>query len=175
MAAVGGPNIDSNGLGPGLEVRAGASAAVGGAHALARVTLHGTYFPLDLGSPVAIDDDIRVVLKTYADALRDQDLGAALGCFTTDAAVMAQGAPTAQGPAVRDLYGQIVGAAKLDIAFTVDLILEGERPVAFIHSDGTQTDVSSGSSSTEANREAFVFARQGGELKITHYLFNTRA
>lgn len=124
---------------------------------------------------MSIHEEVRALLGTYARALHDRDRDAAVQCFTAEASVMAPGIPTATGPALRDLYGQIVGSAVLDITFTVDLLIDGEQAVAFTHSDGSQTDVASGSSGAEANREAFVFTREGGELKISHYLFNTLA
>lgn len=124
---------------------------------------------------MTVGEDIEAVLSGYADALRAGDVGAAVECFTADAAVMAPAVPTADGSAVRELYRQIFGALRLDIRFTVDAVVDGDEPVAFTHSDGTQTDQSSGRSSAEANREAFLFRRDGRVLKIHRYLFNTVA
>lgn len=122
---------------------------------------------------VAVAEEIRTVLGAYADALRDGDVEAVLRCFSEHAVVMAPSAPTAVGVGVRALYGQILQSVKLDIEFTVDLVVEAEdRPVAFTHSDGTQTGAD-GVPAEEANRESFVFTRRDEELTISHYLFNT--
>lgn len=125
---------------------------------------------------MAVKDDIQELLSRYAGAVRGADVGAVVDCFTSDAVVMAPAVPTAVGrDGVKALYGQIFTAVTLDISFTVDLVVDADQPVALTHSTGTQTDVSSGAGSPEANREAFVFRRDGGALKISHYLFNTVA
>ena len=110
----------------------------------------------------------------YADALRVRDLDAVMSCFADNAVVEAQGAPTATGPDVRELYRGILAALTLDIAFTVVTTVESaDGTVAvFTHSTGQQTDVASGTPSPESNREAFVLALADGGLTITRYLFN---
>ena len=121
------------------------------------------------------EDEIATLLSTYGQALKSGDLDAAVGCYTADAVVAAPAVPTATGPGVRDLYAQILGALRLDITFTLEQVIApgGEEVVAFTRSEGTQTDVAAGTDSPEANREAFVFTRQDGSLKISRYLFNT--
>ncbi len=121
-----------------------------------------------------MSDQVRTLLDQYAEALRTRDLDAVMRCFAEDAVVDAQGAPTAAGPSVRELYREILAVLTLDIAFTVETTVESldGTIAAFTHSKGQQTDVSSGTSSPESNREAFVLAPARGGLTIRRYLFN---
>lgn len=119
-------------------------------------------------------DDVHQLLRRYEDALRRSDLEEILSCYTADAAVMAPNAPTAEGPAVRTLYEQILDALRLDITFEVDSVtLADDVAFALTHSTGTQTVVATGAKEPEANREAFLLVREGDAWRIRRYLFNT--
>jgi ketosteroid isomerase-like protein len=122
-------------------------------------------------------DQVQTLLDRYAEALRARDLDAVMACYADVAVVQAPEAPTATGPEVRELYRAIFGALTLDIAFTIESTVEsGDGTVAvFTHSTGQQTDVASGASSAESNREAFVLVPAGDGLSITRYLFNVAA
>lgn len=103
-----------------------------------------------------------------------RDLDAALGCYTADAVVQAPDVPTVEGPDVRGLYQQIFAAIVLDITFSVEATVRADDGTlaVFTHSNGTQTDTTSGVPAPEANREAFVLRPVDGQLKIARYLFN---
>ena len=124
-----------------------------------------------------MSDQVKTLLDRYADALRVRDLDAVMTCFADNAVVEAPGAPTATGADVRELYRGIFAALALDIAFTVETTVgSADGTVAvFTHSTGQQTDVASGGSSPESNREAFVLAPTDDGLTITRYLFNVAA
>lgn len=124
-----------------------------------------------------MNDQINLLLSRYAAALRARDLNAVMACYTDAAVVQAPAAPTATGPEVRELYRAIFAALALDITFTVESTVEGgDGTVAvFTHSTGQQTNVVSGESTAESNREAFVFVPADNGLRIERYLFNVAA
>ena len=119
-------------------------------------------------------DEIRELLSTYEQSLNTSDAALAASCYTSDGVFMPTTLPTAAGADMEAAYRQIFQAIRLDVTFTIDELEVASEDVAYAltRSNGTQTVVATKTESAEANREIFVFRREGGQWKIARYMFN---
>ena len=83
-------------------------------------------------------------------------------------------APTAAGKEqVRAAYEHVFGVIKLDIAFSIDEIVQsGDFAFARTVSRGEVTVLAEGVTLPEENRELFVLKKTGDDWKIARYMFN---
>lgn len=121
------------------------------------------------------EDEIRSLLTTYERSLNESDASLAASCYRRDGVFMPSRLPTSVGPAVHEAYVQTFTAIQLTVTFTIDEITIGSDRLAYAltRSNGTQLTHSTGTTSTESNREMFLFGREDGAWKISRYLFNT--
>ena len=117
---------------------------------------------------------IEATLKQYESALNASDVGVVLSLYTEDGVFMPSGAPTAAGAeAVRAAYEHVFGTIKLNIAFSIDEIVQtGDYAFAQTISRGQVTVLEAGITAPEENRELFVLEKVGGAWKIARYMFN---
>ena len=120
------------------------------------------------------EDEIRKLLKTYEHSLNTSDAPLAARCYTHDGVFMPTTMPTARGSELEPAYARIFKTIRLAVTFTIDeLVVSGS---AFAHaltrSNGTQTQLATGTHRAETNREVFIFAFQDSEWKISRYMFN---
>jgi uncharacterized protein (TIGR02246 family) len=117
--------------------------------------------------------EVRDVLERYERALNSGDADLAMSCYAADAIVMPTALPTVEGAALRGWYAKFFEASKMAVTFTIDeVVASGAVAYAVTRSHGTMTALANGTTSPEANREVFIFAREDGAWKISRYLFN---
>jgi len=123
------------------------------------------------------EDEIRALLKTYERSLNDSDAVLAAACYASDGVFMPTGLPTVANGAMREGYAQTFASIRLSVTFTIDELVVASDSVAYAltRSNGTQVVNATGAETAEANREIFIFAREGGSWKISRYLFNKPA
>ncbi len=119
-------------------------------------------------------DQIRELLQTYERSLNTSDAELAASLYTADAIFMPTTLPTATGPQMRQAYEQIFAAIQLDVTFTIDELVVASDDIAYAltRSNGNQLDRAADASTSEANREIFIFQRVDGSWKIARYMFN---
>lgn len=117
---------------------------------------------------------IEQTLKRYETALNASDVEAVLALYAPDGVFMPSEAPTAAGhEAVRGAYEFVFNTIKLDIAFTIDeVVQDGEYAFARTISRGQVTVLEPGITAPEENRELFVLQKLDGRWKIARYMFN---
>jgi uncharacterized protein (TIGR02246 family) len=120
---------------------------------------------------------IRELLTRYEALLNASDAEAIAALYATDGIFMPQGFPSSNGrDSVRESYRAIFGSIALSIAFEIDEILVGSGvATALTRSSGTVRVNATGATSPEANRELFVFSREGEAWRIARYMFNKEA
>jgi len=118
--------------------------------------------------------EVRELLQTYERSLNTGDTGLAVSCYAEDGVFMPTAAPTAQGPGLRPAYAQIFDTIQLRVSFTIDELVVASPTVAhaLTRSQGTQTVLATKAMTPEANREVFIFIRDGTGWKISRYMFN---
>jgi uncharacterized protein (TIGR02246 family) len=123
------------------------------------------------------DDQIRSLLAVYEQALNTSDAALAVSCYTPDGIFMPTTLPTAEGADMEGAYRQIFGAIRLDVTFTIDEleITSDHSAYALTRSNGTQTVLATGESTTDSNRETFLFRHTDTGWKIARYMFNKPA
>jgi uncharacterized protein (TIGR02246 family) len=119
-------------------------------------------------------EQISTLLAGYQKALNTSDAALAASCYTADGVFMPTTLPTATGDELAASYEAIFAAISLDVEFTVDelVVTADASGYALTRSNGTQTVLATGSTSPEANREIFLFAKEAGTWKIARYMFN---
>jgi uncharacterized protein (TIGR02246 family) len=119
-------------------------------------------------------EQITTLVSTYQRALNTSNAALAASCYTADGVFMPTTLPTATGDQMTSAYEGVFAAISLDVEFTVDeLVVTGDSSAyALTRSAGTQTVLATGSTTPEANREIFLFAREAGAWKIARYMFN---
>ena len=116
---------------------------------------------------------IHELLETYQRSLNTSDAALAASLYTDDAVFMPTTLPTATGADMRQAYEKIFAAIGLDVTFTTDeVVVAGDVAYALTRSNGTQLSRTTGETSTEANREIFIFHRVEDAWKIARYMFN---
>jgi uncharacterized protein (TIGR02246 family) len=120
------------------------------------------------------DDQIRQLLHTYERSLNTSDAELAASLYTDDAVFMPTTLPTATGAHMQQAYEQIFTAIQLDVTFTIDELVVASDDVAYAltHSNGSQLNRATNDTTTEANREIFIFHRVDHAWKIARYMFN---
>ena len=117
---------------------------------------------------------IEATLKNYEAVLNASDVDGILALYAEDGVFMPTEAPTAAGKEqVRAAYEHVFGIIKLDIAFSVDEIVQsGDFAFARTVSRGEVTILAEGVTLPEENRELFVLKKTGDDWKIARYMFN---
>ena len=117
---------------------------------------------------------IEATLKNYEAVLNASDVDGILALYAEDGVFMPTEAPTAAGKEqVRAAYEHVFGAIKLDIAFSIDEIVQsGDFAFARTVSRGEVTVLAEGVTLPEENRELFVLKKTGDDWKIARYMFN---
>ncbi len=117
---------------------------------------------------------IEATLKNYEAVLNASDVDGVLALYAEDGVFMPTEAPTAAGKEqVRAAYEHVFGIIKLDIAFSVDEIVQsGDFAFARTVSRGEVTVLAEGITLPEENRELFVLKKEGDDWKIARYMFN---
>lgn len=116
---------------------------------------------------------ITELLATYAQALNAADAAGAASLYAADGVFYPHNVPTARGGELLGSYQQIFSTIQLEIAFTVhEIVVDGDIAFATTASKGQVTVLEPGIVAPEANRELFVFVREGGAWKIGRYMFN---
>ena len=131
------------------------------------------------GEPGTIDDvaSVRGVLSAYETALNASDSVAVMPLYAEDGVFMAPYSPSAVGAAeVRKAYKATFKAITLNVKFHVVEVVQMSPDWAFArtNSAGTVTIHATGTKSTEANQELFIFRKDAdGKWKIARYGFST--
>ncbi len=117
---------------------------------------------------------IEATLKQYEAALNASDVDGIMALYAEDGVFMPTVAPTAAGKEqVRAAYEYVLGIIKLDIAFSIDEIVQhGDFAFARTVSRGEVTILAEGVTLPEENRELFVLKKEGDHWKIARYMFN---
>ena len=117
---------------------------------------------------------IEATLKNYEAVLNASDVDGILALYAEDGVFMPTEAPTAAGKEqVRAAYEHVFGIIKLDIAFSIDEIVQsGDFAFARTVSRGEVTVLAEGVTLPEENRELFVLKKTGDDWKIARYMFN---
>ncbi len=120
---------------------------------------------------------IESVLSTYEAALNHADVESALSLYADDGVFMPQHSlPSVGKEAVRAAYENVFKAISLEIAFTVDEVVQLAPTWAFARtrSQGFVSVHANGERAPEANQELFVFHRSpAGDWRIARYIFST--
>ncbi|MBZ3695236.1 YybH family protein [Phyllobacterium calauticae] len=116
-------------------------------------------------------------LDRYEKALNASNLDEVMMLYTDDAVFMPQNFPTQIGrDAVRDTYGKIFQAIKLDVRFGIDEMGEFSDGWAYArtHSKGTATVLANKKQTMEGNQEMFLFRRDNdGTWRFARYIFSS--
>ena len=122
-------------------------------------------------------DEIRTLLATYERSLNTSDAALAASCYTSDGIFMPTTLPTAAGDQMKAAYGQVFGAIRLNVTFSIDelVVTSDDTAYALTRSNGEQTILATGAKSAEANREIFIFRHDTNGWKIARYMFNKAA
>lgn len=117
---------------------------------------------------------IEATLTNYEAALNASDVDGVLALYAEDGVFMPTEAPTAVGKEqIRTAYEHVFGVIKLDIAFTIDEIVQyGDFAFARTLSRGEVTVLAEDVTLPEENRELFVMKKTGDEWQIAQYMFN---
>jgi ketosteroid isomerase-like protein len=97
-----------------------------------------------------------------------------VSCYTTDGVFMPTTFPTAVGADLAKAYDQVFSAIHLAVTFTIDelVVTSDTSAFALTRSNGSVTVHATGDSSTESNRELFIFTLEDGAWKFSRYMFN---
>ncbi len=122
-------------------------------------------------------DQIRALLATYERSLNTSDAALAASCYTADGIFMPTTLPTASGDQMEAAYGNVFGAIRLNVTFSIDelVVTSDDTAYALTRSNGEQTILATGTKSAEANREIFIFRSDANGWKIARYMFNKSA
>ena len=124
----------------------------------------------------AHEDKIAAVLARYQDALNASSTDAVMKLYTADGVFMPQHFPSSVGsPAVRVAYDAIFSTITLSVTFNILEVHQLAPDWAFARtsSAGTVKVHATGSSSSEANQELFVFQKEEDAWMIARYCFST--
>jgi uncharacterized protein (TIGR02246 family) len=127
--------------------------------------------------PINDEDEIRLLLSRYQEALNKSSVEEALALYAPDAVFMPQNSPSSVGlAAVREAYAAISKAIRLTVTFTIAevRVLADTWALARTNSAGSTLDRATGKSRPEANQELFLMQKVGGAWKIARYCFCTR-
>ena len=117
---------------------------------------------------------IEATLMNYESVLNASDVDGILALYAEDGVFMPTEAPTAAGKEqIRAAYEQVFGIIKLDVAFSIDEIVQSFN-FAFARtiSRGEVTLLAEGIALPEENRELFILKKTDDDWKIARYMFN---
>lgn len=125
----------------------------------------------------AHDDEapVRAVIEAYAERLRESDVGAILGLYTDDAAVMQPEYETALGSsAIAVRYEEAFAACTMNETFEFERILvDNDLASVRTRSSGQITLKATGEILPVRYRELFVLERVADEWRIAEYMFQS--
>ncbi|MCB1613726.1 MAG: SgcJ/EcaC family oxidoreductase [Lysobacterales bacterium] len=120
---------------------------------------------------------IETVLSRYESALNQADVESVLSLYAEDGVFMPQHSlPSVGKDAVRSAYEGVFNAISLEIAFTVDEVVQLAPTWAFARtrSEGFVSVHANGERAPEANQELFLLHKSpAGEWQIARYIFST--
>ena len=76
-------------------------------------------------------DQIRALLATYERSLNTSDAALAASCYTPDGIFMPTTLPTAAGDQMKAAYGQVFGAIRLNVTFSIDELVVTSDDTAY--------------------------------------------
>lgn len=120
------------------------------------------------------EKDIRAVINSYKEALKNANSSKVVQNFSTNAVLMPPNAPTAKGSdEIKAVYDGLFKILKLDISFSIDeVVVNGDYAFVRSTSKGTATLLENNAKADEINRELFIFQRQDNKWKIAYYMYN---
>lgn len=118
---------------------------------------------------------IEDLLSSYIKALNASDVSKTLALYTSDGTLMPNGAPLAQSQAnLNTTYQMLFKAFKLEVVYvSEEIIINGNYAFARTSSKGSSTILASGETIPVKNKELFIFRKDNGQWKISHYMFNS--
>jgi uncharacterized protein (TIGR02246 family) len=121
-------------------------------------------------------ESISALLAKYNDALNASSTDAVMPLYSQNGVFMPPYSPSAVGlDAVRKAYDHVFKAITLNVKFTIAEIVElgPEWAFARTNSAGTTLDHATGSRTSEANQELFIFSKDNSDSwKIARYSFS---
>ncbi|TBD47073.1 YybH family protein [Rhizobium ruizarguesonis] len=117
---------------------------------------------------------IRGLVAKYIEVIARSTADELVSLFTEDGVIMAPDAPTMEGTEqLRAFFNHAFTTIKIDPKIYIDeVVVSGDYAFARCHSEVHVTLLEPKASHSEANRELFVFRKDGGEWKIARYMFN---
>jgi uncharacterized protein (TIGR02246 family) len=117
---------------------------------------------------------IRGLVAKYVEVIARSTADELVPLFTQDGVIMAPDAPTMEGAEqLTAFFNHAFTAVKIDPKIHIDeVVVSGDYAFARCHSDVDVTLLETNASHPEANRELFVFRKEGGEWLIARYMFN---
>ena len=119
---------------------------------------------------------IKVVLKSYEQALNSSDVQGVVKLYTDDAVLLPPNAPTAVGiDAVRATYTGIFQAIHINLTFEIAEVKVVSPDWAFLRSNskGSITILAKGAQIPSSNHELFVLHKTHGRWKLARYSFSS--
>jgi len=119
--------------------------------------------------------EIENILTSYSLALNSSDVTKTVGLYTDDGTLMPNGAPLSHSQQqLYKTYEMLFDTFKLDVKYVSDkIIVTGDYAIAQTHSKGTTTILISEETLPVENKELFIFHKEKGHWKISHYIFNS--
>jgi ketosteroid isomerase-like protein len=123
----------------------------------------------------AEQSEIENLLTSYSQALNASDVSKTVALYAIDGTLMPNGAPISHSRhQLSKTYDMLFKAFKLDVEYISDeIIIAGEYAFAQTHSNGKTTILASGEILPIENKELFIFRKDNGQWKISHYIFNS--
>ena len=117
---------------------------------------------------------IEKLLFSYQDALNASSTEEVLPLYARDGQFLPTGAPSATGMAeLKKSYDLVFKTIRLHIRFQIEeIVVSGNLAFARTNSQGTNLVHATDKTSPEENRELFIFQKEGGQWKISRYMFN---
>lgn len=117
---------------------------------------------------------IEKLIFSFSDAFNAADISKTVASFTPDGINMPNTAPAARGTEqLIKAFGFLFSTAGININYVIDEInVIGEHAFARTNSTVNTLFKSSGDKLLLENKELFLFRKQDGEWKISHYIFN---
>lgn len=121
-------------------------------------------------------DQITTLLHAYGAVLSSRSISDVLDIYTDDGVLMAPGyQPSVGKDALRTSYERIFSTIKLDIDFSLDVVvvMNGDWAFARTTAAGTKHWLLKGSQESHHNQEIFICQKVNGAWKIARYCFSS--
>lgn len=132
-----------------------------------------------MSTSAAVSNDeaaIKSVLASYNDALNGGETAAVLPLYTADGIFMAPFSQSNIGQvAIRKAYDAVFEELKFNVTFSIAELVQMAPTWAYVrtNSAGTTRHHSTGTTTSEANQELFIFAKgDDGRWRIARYSFS---